>query len=87
MGKKVSAFSDPATRIDDDRRSAAASAWHTEKEETKTTDNSTAAVTYEQRFIIIRVNDANQSAARNKDAQRIFEVERGEEGARTIFSI
>ena len=65
MGKKVSAFSDPATRIDDDRRSAAASAWHTEKEETKTTDNSTAAVTYEQRFIIIRVNDANQSAARN----------------------
>ena len=57
MGKKVSAFRDPATKIDDDdRRSAAPAAWHTEEEE----KNSTAAAgRYEQRLIIIRVNYAN----------------------------
>ena len=56
MGKKVSAFRDPATRIDDDDRRSAApvAAWHTEEEE----KNSTAAVIYEQRLIIIRVNYA-----------------------------
>ncbi len=54
MGKKVSAFRDPATRIDDDdRRSAAPAAWHTEEDE----KNSTAAAgRYEQRLIIIRVD-------------------------------
>lgn len=56
MGKKVSAFRDPATRIDG-RPLAAPAAWQTEEEETKTSKNSTAAAAerYEQRLIIIRV--------------------------------